>query len=166
VADDDPWQAINWKVYAAQGTGGVFLKPSDRPGSFTLSPFPSSGQPAYYAVSFAAGDMPSCWEGLLLRPYGSADFSPPSPLLQPWTLSGDAPWLSAANAVRQNLTDTSARLVGVINQDTTPQALVLVRVSGATTVGTPLLVLKLLAGVPGKDPTMNKAAPGTAHGDN
>lgn len=145
MPDKDPWLGVAWKVYAVQGPGGPELKPSGKEGSFTLSavPDPTSGQTAYYTVYFASGDMPPGWHGLLLYPRGTVAFAPPSPLLQPWTPPGDAPWLAAADAVRQGLNDTKARLEGVLHPNTNPANLTLVCVPKATTVGTPLLVLKL-----------------------
>ena len=167
MADNDPWLGLNWKVYAVQGAGGPELKPSGKEGSFTLTAVmdPTSGQTAYYTVYFASGDMPPAWQGLLLYPHGNVMFAPPSPLLQPWTPSGDAPWLAAANAVRQGLDDTKARLEGVLHPNTNPANLTLVCVPKATTVGTPLLVLKLAsAAQPGSIQPLDVG--GGGHGDN
>ena len=79
MADTDPWLNRTWKVYAVQGTGGPYLKPSDKEGAFTLSAVPSSvaGQTAYYTVDFVGENMPPCWQGLLLFPHGSVAFAPP-----------------------------------------------------------------------------------------
>ena len=63
--------------------------------------------------------MPPCWQGLLLYPHGSLSyFRHHVPLLQPWTQSGDAPWLAAADAVRKGLNDSMACLEGVLNPGT------------------------------------------------
>ena len=167
VADNDPWLGVAWKVYAAQGASGQHLKPSGKEGAFTLSavPDPTSGQTAYYTVNFTVGDMPPCWQGLLLYPHGNKQFAPPAPLLQPWTPSGDAAWLAAANAVRQGLSDSMARLVGVLDPNTDAFNLTLVCVPNATTVGTPLLVLQLTSAT-----STGSMVPlgiiGTGHGDN
>jgi hypothetical protein len=168
MANSDPWLGINWKVYAVQGPGGDYLKPDGKQGSFTLTAVqdPASGKAAYYTVSFAAGEMPSCWQGLLLYPRGSVQVAPPTPLLQPWTPSGDAPWLAAANAVRQGLNDATARLEGDLNAGANPAALTLVCVPKATTAGTPLLVQKLVpVTAPGKVQPMDDPT-GGGHGDN
>ena len=86
MADNDPWLGVAWKVYAVQGGGGPKLKPHGKEGSFTLSavPHPATGKTAFYTVDFAGGEMPSCWQGLLLYPHGSVASPPPAPLLQPW----------------------------------------------------------------------------------
>ena len=168
MANGDPWLGINWKVYAAQGPGADYLKPDGKQGSFTLTavPDPASGKTAYYTVNFAPGDMPSCWQGLLLYPRGSVQVAPPTPPLQPWTPSGDAPWLAAANAVRKNLNTATARLEGDLYPGADAAALTLVCVPNATTAGTPLLVQKLAREtspgqvLPMDDPT------GGGHGDN
>jgi hypothetical protein len=168
VADVDPWLGVAWKVYAAQGGSGPDLKPSGKEGTFTLRAVldPTSGQAAYYSVAFAVGDMPSCWQGLLLYPHGHVQFAPPLPLLQPWTPSGDGPWLAAADAVRQGLSDAMAHLEGVLYPGTATAAnLTLVCVPKATTVGTPLLVLELTSATSSGSvgPLINI---GTGHGDN
>jgi hypothetical protein len=167
VADNDPWLGVAWKVYAVQGGGGAKLKPAGKEGSFTLKavPDPTSGQTGYYTVDFAGGDMPSCWQGLLLYPRGNVAFSPPVPLLQPWTPNGDAPWLAAANAVRQGLNDSMSRLAGVLEPYTSPAFLTLVCVPNATTSETPLLVLKVTVSVaPGSVQPLE--INGAGHGDN
>jgi hypothetical protein len=150
VADNDPWLGITWKVFAVQGAGGVDLKPSGKQGVFTLTavPDPASEQTAYYTVNFTGDNMPACWQGLLLYPQGNIAFPPPVPLLQPWTKSGDGPWLTAANAVRRGMNDSMARLEGVLYPDTNPENLTLVCVPNATTAGTPLLVLTLTVAAP------------------
>jgi hypothetical protein len=150
VADTDPWLNRTWKVYAVQGTGGPYLKPSDKEGAFTLSAVPSSvaGQTAYYTVDFVGENMPPCWQGLLLFPHGTTPFPPPVPLLPTWTKSVDAAWLAAANTVRQGLNDSMARLEGVLNPGTDAANLTLVCVSNATTAGMPLLVLKIASAAP------------------
>lgn len=167
VAVMDPWLNRTWKVYAVQGSGGTYLKPSDKEGAFTLSAVPSSvaGQTAYYTVDFVGENMPPCWQGLLLFPHGSAVFPPPVPLLPTWTQSGDAAWLTAANAVRQGLNDSMARLEGVLNPGKNAANLTLVCVSNATTSGMPLLVLKLTsAAQPGSFQPLD--GPSGGHGDN
>jgi hypothetical protein len=167
VADNDPWLGVAWKVYAVQGAGGSDLKPSGKEGAFTLSavPDPASGKTAYYTVDFEAGDMPTCWQGLLLYPHGKTAFPPPVPLLQPWTQSGDAPWLAAANAVRKGLNDSMARLEGVLYPATNAAVLTLVCVPEATTSDTPLLVLKL-TGAPSSGSVQPFEIKGGGHGDN
>jgi hypothetical protein len=164
VADNDPWVRRTWTVYAVQGAGVSQLKPSNKEGSFTLTavPDPTSGQTAYYAVGFTGDNMPSCWQGLLLYPYGASIFPPPVPLLQPWTQSGDAPWLAAADAVRAGLNDSMARLEGVLNPGSNASNLTLVCVPNATTVGTPLLVLELEGQAGSAQPELT----GGGHGDN
>jgi hypothetical protein len=167
VADNDPWLGITWKVYAVQGAGGPDLKPSGKEGAFTLSavPDPASGQTAYYTVNFSGDNMPACWQGLLLYPHGSTMFPPPVPLLQPWTSSGDGPWLAAANAVRKGLNDSMARLEGVLYPATNPEILTLVCVPNATTSDTPLLVLKL-TGAASSGSAQPLDIRGGGHGDN
>jgi hypothetical protein len=167
VADNDPWLGITWKVYVVQGAGGPYLKPSGKEGAFTLNavPDPASGKTAYYTVNVSGDDMPPCWQGLLLYPYGNMAFPPPVPLLQPWTQSGDAPWLTAANAVRQGLNDSMARLEGLLYPDTTTAKLTLVCVPNATTSGTPLLVLKLTGAAPSGSAQPLEIS-GGGHGDN
>ena len=167
VADKDPWLNRTWKVYAVQGAGGPSLKPSNKEGAFTLSAVPGStaGQTAYYTVDFVGDNMPPCWQGLLLFPHGSVAFPPPVPLLPTWTQSGDPAWLAAANAVRQGLNDSSARLEGVLNPGKSAANLTLVCVSNATTSGMPLLVLKLAtATAPGSIQPLDGL--GGGHGDN
>jgi hypothetical protein len=127
-------------------------------------PGPASGQSTYYTVDFAVGNMPPCWQGLLLYPHGNTQFAPPSPLLQPWTPSGDAAWRAAADAVRQGLNDSMARLEGVLYPDTNAANLTLVCVPNATTAGTPLLVLQLTSAA--SSGSVVPLAIGTAHGDN
>jgi hypothetical protein len=164
----DPWLGVTWKVYEVQGVGGPFLKPAGQQGVFTLIPVadPVSGKTAYYTVDFATGDMPACWQGLLLYPLGNLNFAPPSPLLQPWTPSGDAPWLAAANAVRQGLNIAMARLVGDLYTNGNVNSLTLVCVSNATTSGTPLLVQQLMGPrAPGQGLPMDTPI-GGGHGDN
>jgi hypothetical protein len=165
VANNDPWLGITWKVYAAQGASGPDLKPSGKEGAFTLSavPGPAGGATAYYTVNFTVGDMPSCWQGLLLYPQGTVQFPPPVPLLQPWRPSGDAAWLAAAEAVRQGLNASMARLEGVLYPGTNAGDLTLVCVPNATTVGTPLLVLQLTGAASGGS---ERPLIGVAHGDN
>jgi hypothetical protein len=166
VADKDPWLGVDWKVYAVQGAGGPHLKPSGKEGSFTLSTIldSSTGQTAYM-VDFADGDMPPCWRGLLLYARGATTFSPPVPPLLPWTPSGDAPWLAAADAVRAGLNDSMARLTGALTPNRNAALLTLVCVSNATTAGTPLLVLKLTgAAAPGSIQPLDVS--GGGHGDN
>jgi hypothetical protein len=163
VANNDPWLGTTWKVYAVQGTGGSYLKPSGKQGVFTLSAVQdANGQTAYYTVYFASGDMPPCWQGLELFPHGSVQFPAPSPLLPPWTPSNDSLWLAAANAVRAGMNDSTARLEGTLNPDTNAATLTLVCVPNATTAGTPLLVLKLAAAAGAAIPFDD---PGTGHGD-
>jgi hypothetical protein len=167
VADNDPWLGVAWKVYAVQGAGGAELKPVDKEGAFTVSAVqdPTIGQTGYYTVKFADGDMPACWKGLLLYPHGIMEFSPPTPRLLPWTPSGDEPWLNAADAVRQGLNNAMARLEGVLNPDKDPAIVTLVCVPKATTVATPLLVLKLTsAPQPGSVQPLDIL--GGGHGDN
>lgn len=166
MADNDPWLGVAWKVYAAQGTSPD-LKPSGKEGAFTLSAVadPASAQTSYYTVTFAAGDMPPCWQGLLLYPHGNKQFAPPSPLLPPWTPSNDAAWLAAANAVRQGLNDSMARLEGVLYPDSNAFNLTLVCVPNATTSGTPLLVLQL-TGATSSGAVVPLGIIGTGHGDN
>ena len=167
MADNDPWLGITWKVYAVQGAGGPDLKPSGKEGAFTLTavPAPASGQTACYAVNFSGGNMPPCWQGLLLYPHGNKAFAPPVPLLQPWTPSGDAPWLAAADAVRKGLNDSMACLEGVLNPGTDAANLTLVCVPNATTSGTPLLVLKLTSAAPAVSRQPLEIT-GGGHGDN
>jgi len=168
MANSDPWLGITWKVYAVQGTGGAYLKPEGKQGSFTLTAVadPASGKTAYYTVNFSAGDMPSCWQGLLLYPRGSVQVVPPSPPLQPWTPSGDGPWLAAADAVRGGLNAATARLEGDLNCNSNAAALTLICVPNATTTGTPLLVQKLArATSPGTVQPMDDPS-GGGHGDN
>lgn len=119
MAENDPWLGVAWKVYAVQGAGGVDLKPADKEGAFTLSAVqdPATAQTAYYTVDFTVGDMPACWQGLLLYPHGIMEFPPPAPRLLPWKPSGDGPWLDAADAVRQGLNNAMARLEGVLYPD-------------------------------------------------
>jgi hypothetical protein len=165
VANNDPWLGVTWKVYAAQGPSGPDLKPSGKEGAFTLSAVSdrASGQTAYYTVNFTVGEMPPCWQGLLLYPYGNTLFPPPAPLLPPWTPGVDAAWLAAADAVRQGLNDSMARLGGRLSPDTSPANLTLVCVPNATTVATPLLVLQLASAS-----SSGSAVPFIAvgHGDN
>ncbi len=117
VVQKDPWLGVAWKVYAVQGADGSHLKPSGKEGTFSLNATrdPASGQTAFYTVEYSGDDMPPCWQALVLYPHGNLAFSPPSPPLHPWTPSGDAPWLSAADAVRRELDDTMARLEGVLH---------------------------------------------------
>ena len=168
MANSDPWLGVAWQVYAAQGVDGVYLKPADRQGAFTLTAVadPSSGKTAYYTVQFADGDMPACWQGLLLYPRGRQAFDPPAPPLQPWTSSGNAPWLAAADAVRQGLNAAMARLEGDLYPDTNAKALTLVCVSDATTAGTPLLVAKLVGATAAGQVQPRDNPTGGAHGDN
>ena len=167
MANNDPWLGVEWKVYAVQGPGGSELKPANREGVFTLSAVknPDTGQTASYTVDFADGDMPACWQGIVLYPRGSVAFSPPAPLLQPWTPNGDGPWLDAADAVRKGLNDSMARLISVLNPDTNAAMLTLVCVPKATTVGTPLLVMKL-QGVAPSGAIQPMDISGGGHGDN
>jgi hypothetical protein len=173
VADTDPWLDRTWKVYAVQGSGSPYLKPSDKEGAFTLSAVPGSvsGQVAYYTVDFVGENMPPCWQGLLLFPHGSVAFPLPVPLLPPWTKSVDATWLAAANTVRQGLNDSMARLEGVLNPGTNAANLTLVCVSDATTSGMPLLVLKIastaaVAGAASAGSIPAAGIGGGGHGDN
>lgn len=147
MAEKDPWLDVTWKVYAVQGIDGGYLKPTDQEGAFTLTPVPKPevGPAIYYTADFVAGQMPPCWQGLVLYPRGKSLFPPPSPLLQPWTGEGNAPWVAAADAVRQGLNVAMARLEGDLQPESSPKALTLVCVSNATTIGTPLLVLKLVS---------------------
>jgi hypothetical protein len=167
VADNDPWLGVPWKVYATQGASGPDLKPSGKEGAFTLSavPDPASGKTAYYVADFAVGAMPPCWQGLLLYPHGDKQFAPPAPLLQPWTPSVDAAWLAAADAVRQGLNDSMARLEGVLYPDTNAANLTLVCVPNATTSAMPLLVLQL-TGATSSGAMVPLVGIGTGHGDN
>ena len=171
MAESDPWLGVAWKVYAAQGERAPYLKPSDKEGAFTLTavPDPVSGTTAYYRVNFLDGDMPPCWRGLLLYPRGDQAVAPPSPLLQPWTPSGDAPWLAAADSVRDGLNAATARLVGDLYPQTNAEALTLVGVSQATTQGLPLLVMNLTSSASSESALSDSptAGPtGGAHGDN
>jgi len=147
LVDTDPWLGVAWKVYAVQGVDGQHLKPSDKEGTFTLTavPGPEVGPAIYYTVNFLGDNMPACWRGLVLHPRGNLPFSPPSPLLQPWTPGGNAPWVAAADAVRQGLNAAMARLEGDLYPQTNAKALTLVCVSNATTTGMPLLVLRLMS---------------------
>jgi len=166
LAGSDPWLGITWKVYAAQGVDGQYLKPSATEGAFTLTAVADrvSGATAYYTVDFAAGAMPPCWQGLLLYPRGNVEFPPPAPLLAPWTPSNDPTWLAAANAVRQGLNVTMARLEGDLYPDT--KALTMVCVPNSTTSGTPLLVLKLVGATASGQAQAQDDPTGAAHGDN
>lgn len=173
MADTDPWLNRTWKVYAAQGSGSPYLKPSNKEGAFTLSAVPGSvkGQTAYYTVDFVGQNMPSCWQGLLLFPHGSVAFPPPVPLLPTWTPSVDDLWLAAANAVRQGLNDSMARLEGVLNPGANAANLTLACVSDATTAGMPLLVLKIASAAQTAGAAAAGAIPadtigGGGHGDN
>jgi hypothetical protein len=145
VADSDPWLGVTWKVYLVQGVEGGYLKPDGKQGVFTLTPEPATGPTLYYTANFQDGDMPSCWGPLRLFPRGNLPFAPPTPLLTPWPQSGDAPWVAAADAVRQGLNVSMARLEGDLYPDANARALTLVCVPNATTAGTPLLVLKLVS---------------------
>ncbi len=167
VADNDPWLGRTWKVYAVQGEGGPDLKPSYKEGAFTLSavPDPATGQIAYYTVGFTGDNMPSCWRGLVLYPHGAELFVPPNPLLQPWTPSGDAPWLDAADAVRDALDDSMARLQGILNPGAGASNLTMVCVPNATTAATPLLVLEV-ATVDTSASVQPRIVKGGGHGDN
>ncbi|HEV2700143.1 MAG TPA: hypothetical protein VGV09_00825 [Steroidobacteraceae bacterium] len=142
----DPWLGQIWKVYAVQGVDGPYLKPTEKEGTFTLTavPDPAIGPTNFYTVDFVDGDMPACWRGLLLYPRGNLAFSPPSPLLRPWTPEGNAPWLAAGDAVRNGLSVAMSRLEGDLYPETYAKALTLVCVPNSTTTGTPLLVLKLV----------------------
>lgn len=147
MAGSDPWSGETWKVYAVQGIDGAYLKPSDKDGTFTLTPVPDPaiGPINYYTVDFVDGDMPSCWRGMLLYPRGNIRFPPPSPRLQPWTPEGNAPWVAAGDAVRHGLNVAMGRLEGDLYPEANAKALTLVCVPNATTTGTPLLVLKLVS---------------------
>jgi len=167
VAGNDPWLGVAWKVYAVQGAASADLKPADKEGTFTLSPVPdpAMGPATYYKVHFNGDDMPKCWDKLVLYPHGTAVFAPPAPPLKPWTQSGDAPWLAAADAVRKGLNDSMARLEGLLYPDTNGANLTLVCVPNATTSGTPLLVMQLVSGgAPGSMQAQNVT--GGGHGDN
>jgi hypothetical protein len=168
LTDSDPWLGVTWKVYEVQGVDGPYLKPVGKQGVFTLTPVPdlASGQTAYYTVDFADGEMPACWRGLLLYPRGTLKFAPPTPPLQPWTPSGDAPWLAAADAVRQGLNVAMARLEGDLYPDANPKSLTLVCVSDATTSGTPLLVQKLMSRTSTGHAQPMDSPTGGGHGDN
>lgn len=167
MAANDPWIGRTWKVYAVQGVGGSDLKPSDKEGAFTLSAVsePATGKIKYYTVGFTGDNMPSCWQGLVLYPHGSESFAPPNPLLQPWTPSGDAPWLAAADAVREGLNDSMRRLQGVLNPGTSASNLTVVCVPNATTSATPLLVLELATAASSAE-IQPQFVSGGGHGDN
>ncbi len=167
MADGDPWLGTTWKVYAAQGDDGQYLKPEGIEGAFTLTAVPASGQTAYYTVDFAEGAMPGCWRGLLLYPRGNVSVPPPTPLLKPWTPSGDSLWLEAADAVREALNVTTARLEGDLYPETNAnaKALTLVGVPNSTTAGTPLLVVQLVSAAADGPVHAEDDPTGTAHGD-
>jgi hypothetical protein len=164
MATSDPWTGVTWKVHAAQNEGGKYLKPTDRPGQFTLTAVhdPESGAAAYYRVHFADGDMPPCWKGRLLYPRGNVAPVHSGAPLGSWTPNTDKAWTSAANAVRSGLNVSTARLEGDLYPVHSAQALTLVRVDKATTEGKPMLALhlhtgKVLSGIHPLDD-------GTAHG--
>jgi hypothetical protein len=163
MATSDPWTGVTWKVQTAQNDGGKYLKPTDRPGQFTLTPVhdPATGAAAYYRVHFADGDMPACWKGRFLYPFGNVAPVHSGARLSPWTPETDAAWTSAANAVRSGLNVSTARLQGDISPVHNAQALTLVRVDNATTDGKPLLALHT-----GKSPTgIHSLDDGTATGN-
>lgn len=162
----DPWLGVTWKVYAAQDVDGQYLKPNGIEGTFTLQAVPTTGPAVYYTVAFTAGQMPACWGPLRLFPRGNLPFAPPSPLLQPWTQPGDAPWLTAANAVRQGLNVAMGRLEGDLCPGGNAKALTLVCVPNATTTGTPLLVMKLVSRAAAGQALPEDTPTGGAHGDN
>jgi hypothetical protein len=167
MGDSDPWLGVAWKVYAAQGADGPYLKPSDKDGTFTLTavPGPEVGPAIYYKVNFLSDNMPSCWRGLLLYPRGNLPFSPPSPPLEPWTSGNAALWLAAADAVRQGLNVAMARLEGDLYAETNAKALTLVCVPGSTTIGTPLLVAKLMSATSAGGPQPMDTPTGGSYGD-
>jgi hypothetical protein len=164
---DDPWIGTTWKVYAVQGADGCYLKPNGIVGVFTLTavPGPDVGPAIYYTVDFVDGYMPPCWQGLVLYPRGNLPFEPPSPLLPPWTPSGESAWQEDADAVTQGLNVAMARLEGDLYPETNAKGLTLVCVPNATTTGTPLLVLKLVSAMSddGKQPMDNPT--GGGYGD-
>ncbi len=169
MADKDPWLGVAWKVYASQGQGGSRLKPSAKEGAFTLDAVtdPVSGKTVYYTVDFKDGNMPSCWQAILLYPLGTVTLPPPVPLLQPWKPNGDGPWLAAADAVRRGLNDSVARLEAVLDPYTNPGFLTLVCVPHATTTGTPLLVMQLRgSGSSGSTGAVQPLDTAGGHGDN
>jgi hypothetical protein len=168
VAGNDPWLANAWKVYAVQGAEGSHLKPAGKEGAFTLTAVadPVSGGTAYYTMNFADGEMPPCWRGLLLYPRGNLRFAPPAPPLHTWTPGGNAPWLAAADAVRQGLNVAMARLEGDLYPDGNGRALTMVCIPNATITGTPLLVLKLVKPTPPGQVVPLDTPVGGGHGDN
>ena len=168
MTNSDPWSGVAWKVYEVQGVDGPYLKPPGKKGAFTLTavPDPASGAIAYYTVDFADGDMPPCWRGVLFYPRGDLDFAPPTPPLPTWTASGDAPWLAAANAVRQGLNVAMGRLEGDLYPDPNPKSLTMVCVPDATVSGTPLLVLKLVSPTSAAQAQPMDSPTGGGHGDN
>ncbi len=155
----DPWTGATWKVYG----GSQYLKPTDRVGEFTLTAVadPVTGATAYYRVGFTAGNMPNCWQGLLLYPRGSVAFPPPVPLLPPWSSSTDGLWSAAAATALGELNDSMSRLEGDLFPGTNAQALTLVRVDKASTQGAPLLAMKLS---PASSGGMQPDEDGTGHG--
>jgi hypothetical protein len=166
VVGSDPWLDVAWKVYAVQGVDGQYLKPGGKEGSFTLQAVPAVGPAVYYTPDFISGEMPACWGSLRLFPRGSVPFLPPSPLLLPWTQQGNAPWLAAADEVRNGLNVSMTRLEGDLCPDGNIKALTMVCVPKATTSGTPLLVLKVVSQTAGGQVLPQDTPTGGGHGDN